>query len=111
MQAAKWPSGTVMVDSGQQPGGPAADDQVDLGALPADLAGLLEGDAVVLGQPGQAGDRDVVALVNGEGEGPLDQPLDLGRDGLLLGKSSSHMRTPRRPGAPVCRQADAGPGI
>jgi hypothetical protein len=98
MRAAKWPSGTVMVDPGQQPGRPAADDQVNLGAFQADLAGLLEGDVVVLGQPGQAGDRQViVALVDGEGEGPLDQPLGLGRDGLLLGKSSGHSETLAHP--------------
>jgi hypothetical protein len=53
-------------------------------------------------------------LVNGEGHGPLDQPLDLGRDGLLLGKSSGHMRTlahsPDGPAPRSARQADAGPG-
>jgi hypothetical protein len=62
---------------------------------------------VVLSQPGQAGDREaVVVLVNGEGYGPLDQPLDLGRDGLLLGHSG-HMRTlAYSPDGPAPRSAD-----
>jgi hypothetical protein len=87
----------VVADPGQQPGGPAPDDQANLGALQADLASLLEGDMVVLGHPGQASDRDVVALVDGEGEGPLDQPLDSGRDGWLLGQSTGHRRTLAHP--------------
>jgi hypothetical protein len=88
----------VVADPGQQPGGPAADGQVNLGVYEADLAGLLKGGMVLLSQPGQAGDREaVVMLVNGEGHGPLDQPLDLGRDGLLLGKSSGHSETLAHP--------------
>jgi hypothetical protein len=72
---------------------------------------------VVLSQPGQAGDREaVVVLVNGENYGPLDQLLDLGRDGLLLGQSSGHMRTLAHspdgpaPGLPTsrCRARRAG---
>jgi hypothetical protein len=62
---------------------------------------------VVLSQPGQAGDREaVVVLVNGEGYDPLDQPLDLGRDGLLLGHTG-HMRTlAPSPDGPAPRSAD-----
>jgi hypothetical protein len=55
-----------MADPGQQPGGPAADGRANLSVLQADLASLLKGDVVVLGQPGQAGDRDVVALIDGK---------------------------------------------
>jgi hypothetical protein len=44
----------------------------------ADLAGLVDGGVVVLGQPGQAGDHEaVVVLVDSQGYGPLGQPLDL----------------------------------
>jgi hypothetical protein len=98
----------VEADPSQQPGGPAADGQVNLGISQTDLAGLLKGGMIVLSQPGQAGDRDaVVVLVNGEGYGPLDQPLDLGRDGLLLGESSGHMRTlAHSPDSPAPRSAD-----
>ena len=77
----------MVADPGQQPGGPGADDQVNPGAPQADLAGLLQGGLVVLGQPGQAGDREVVVvLVDRQGHGPLDQPLDPGRDGGCCGK-------------------------
>ena len=77
----------MVVDPGQQPDCPAADDQANPRVPQADLAGLLEGGVVVLGQPGQAGDRQlVVALVDRQGHGPLDQPLDPGRDGRLLGR-------------------------
>jgi hypothetical protein len=107
MRAASWSSGqVVVVDPGQQPNRPAADDQVNLGALQADPAGLLEGDVVVLGQPGQTGDRDVVALVDGEGDGPLDQPLDPRWDGWVLGQSTGHRRTlAHPPDGPVPRAA------
>jgi hypothetical protein len=58
---------------------------------------------VVLRRPGQSGDREaVVVLVNGEGYGPLD----LGRDGLLLGHSG-HMRTlAHSPDGPAPQSAD-----
>ena len=64
----------MVADPAQQPGRPGADDQVGLGVLQADLAGLVQGNLVVLGQPRQTGDREVVvALLDGEGNGPLDQ--------------------------------------
>jgi hypothetical protein len=67
----------VVADPGQQPGGPATDNQADLSVPQADLASLVQGGLVVVGQPGQAGDRQViVTLVDGEGDGPLDQPLN-----------------------------------
>lgn len=87
-----------MADPGQQPGRPGADDQVTLGVLQADLAGLLERGMVVLGQPGQAGDCDVVVtLVDGERHGPFNQALDPGRDGRPLGKSTGHGEDPSPP--------------
>ena len=102
----------MVVDSGQQPGGPAAADQTNLGALQADLASLLKGDAVLLGQPGQAGDRKlVVALLDGEGNGPLDQALDPRGDGRLKG-SSGHTLTldhaPDGPGPDCSLPTDSG---
>jgi hypothetical protein len=98
----------VEADPSQQTGGPAADGQVNLGIPQTDLAGLLKGGMVVLSQPGQAGDREaVVVLVNGEGYGPLDQPLDPRRDGWLLGKSTGHRRTlAHSPDGPAPRSAD-----
>jgi hypothetical protein len=42
----------VVADPGQQPGGPGADDQANLGAPYAGLASLLKGGLVALGQPG-----------------------------------------------------------
>ena len=91
--------------AGQQPGRPGSDDQANLGAPQADLTGLLEGGEVVLGQPGQAGDRQiVVTLVDREGDGPLDQPLDPGHEGPLLRNLTGHSEDlsppPRRYGAP-----------
>ena len=63
----------MVAGPGQQPDRPATDDQVGLRMLQADLAGLLQGCMVVLGQPRQAGDRKVVvAFLNGEGNGSLD---------------------------------------
>jgi hypothetical protein len=84
----------VVADPGQQPGSPATDDQANLGAPQAHLAGLVEGGLVVLSQPGQASDREVVVLVDGEGNGPLDQPLDPGGDGRLLKNSTGHSAKP-----------------
>jgi hypothetical protein len=67
----------LVADPGQQPGRSAADDQVTLGALQADLACLRKGGLVIPGQPGQPSDRQVVVtLVDGEGHRPLNQPLD-----------------------------------
>jgi hypothetical protein len=40
--------------SGQQPDGPATDPQVDVGVAQTDIAGLVQGGLVVVGQPGQA---------------------------------------------------------
>jgi hypothetical protein len=98
----------VVANPGQQPGGPGPDDQADLGTPQADLAGLLKGGLVILGQPGQAGNREVVvALVKSEGHRPLDQPLDPGRDGRPLGKLTGHGEdpspSPRQPNAPICQ--------
>jgi hypothetical protein len=50
-------------------------------------------------------------LVDRQGHGPLDQPLDPGRDGGLLGQSTGHSEDPnpppRRPSAPS-RSAQLG---
>ena len=42
----------VVADPGQQPDGPAADGQADLGVAKAAVACLVEGGLVVVGQPG-----------------------------------------------------------
>jgi hypothetical protein len=94
----------VVADPGQQPDGPASAGRVGLGAALADLAGLVEGGLVVVGQPGQAGDGGGgVEVLHREGHGPLDQPLNPSGDGRLLGKSTGHRkdpnRAPRHPGA------------
>ena len=99
----------MLAGPGQQPGGPSPDDQADLGMSQADLAGLRKDGLVVLGQPGQAGNREVVvALVDGQSDGPLDQPLDPGRDGCPPGKLTGHSEdpspSPRQPDAPICRE-------
>ena len=88
----------MVADPGQQPGGPAADDQVNLGVPQADLAGLVQGGLVILGQPGQAGDRQLVVVpVDRQGYGPLDQPPDPRGDGRLLGRSAGHRMTLAHP--------------
>jgi hypothetical protein len=77
---------------------PATDNQVNLGALQAELACLLKGGLVVPGQPGQAGDRQVVVtLVDGEGHRPLNQSLDPRGDGRLLRDSTCHIETLAHP--------------
>ena len=99
MGAAGW-LGWKVVDANpsEQAGCPATDNEANLGVLQADLAGLAQGGLVVPGQPGQASDRKlVVTLLDGEGYRPLNQPLDPGWDGRLLGRSSGHMRTLAHP--------------
>jgi hypothetical protein len=104
----------VVAGPGPQPGGPATDDEIDLGARQAGLAGLLEGGVIVLGQPGQAGDREVVVtLVGAEGDAPLDEPLHLAFDGRPLRDSTGHGedRSPP-PDRPAPRSAgQRGPGV
>ena len=99
--AARGSSGKLVVaDLAQQPGRLGADDQVGLGTQ-ADLAGLVQGGLVVLGQPRQTGDREVVvALLDGEGNGPLDQPCDPQGDGRLLRDSTGHSETLAHPDGP-----------
>jgi hypothetical protein len=88
----------LVANPGQQPDRPAADDQANLDALQADLASLLKGGLVVLGQPGQTGDREVVVtLVDGESHRPLNQPLDPRGDGRLLRESTGHIETLAHP--------------
>jgi hypothetical protein len=75
LSASRLAGEVLVADPGQQPDGPAADGQVNVGVAKADVARLVEGDLVVAGEPGQAGDGVVVELLHGEGHGPLDQPL------------------------------------
>ena len=76
----------------------APDPKIDLQVAEADIAGLVQGGLIVLGQPRQAGDREVVvALLDGEGNGPLDQPCDPQGDGRLLRDSTGHSETLAHP--------------
>ena len=50
---------------------PATDPQVDIGVAETDIAGLVQGGLVVVGQPGQAGHGQVVViLLDRVGRGP-----------------------------------------
>jgi hypothetical protein len=72
----------AVADAGQQADGTAADGQIELGVAEADVAGLVEGGVVALGEPGQPGERSVVVRLDREGHDPLHQALHAG-SGLL----------------------------